>query len=74
MKTVIAPALNEQDTEDMPPHLLDDIAFVWADHVREVLDVALEPVGGARRARSRARRPRVATSVRKAARQPGMLN
>ena len=71
---VIAPALNEQDVEDMPAHLLDDITFVWADHVREVLDVALEPVGGAGRSRSRARHPRVATPVRKAARQPGMLS
>jgi ATP-dependent Lon protease len=80
LRTVIAPALNEQDTEDMPAHLLDDVSFVWADHVSEVLDVALEPAGGAgSRGRSRARRPRVANPVRKAARgpappEPGMLS
>ncbi|MDX6699429.1 MAG: ATP-dependent Lon protease [Solirubrobacteraceae bacterium] len=76
VRTIIAPALNRQDTEDMPAHLLDDVEFVWAEHVREVLDVALEPVGGVGRSRpgSRSRRPRVANPVRKAAREPGMLS
>jgi ATP-dependent Lon protease len=67
IRTVIAPRLNAQDVEDMPQHLLDDVEFVFVDHVREVLDVALE-APGTRARRSRPRRPRVATPERRAAR------
>ncbi|HVE69350.1 MAG TPA: endopeptidase La [Solirubrobacteraceae bacterium] len=72
VRVVIAPNLNEQDTEDMPEHLLDDVEFVFVEHVRDVLDVALAAPPA--RSRSRARRPRVSSPVRKAARQPGMLS
>jgi ATP-dependent Lon protease len=41
--TVIAPALNEQDADDVPEHLRRDLTFAFVDDVREVLDVALEP-------------------------------
>ena len=38
---VIAPRRNEPDTEDFPDHLLEDIEFVWASEIDEVLDAAL---------------------------------
>ena len=68
--TVVAPELNEQDTRDFPEPLLDDVELVFAEHVRDVLDVALEDAP-ARKARARARRPRVATPERRAARPAG---
>ncbi|MGZ4268069.1 MAG: endopeptidase La [Solirubrobacteraceae bacterium] len=42
VKTVIAPALNEADAEEFPPHLARDLEFVWADRIEEVLDIALQ--------------------------------
>ena len=42
IKTVIAPELNEQDTEDIPKHLRSDIDFVFVKELDGVLDVALE--------------------------------
>jgi ATP-dependent Lon protease len=45
MTRVIAPRLNEADTEDFPEHLLDTLEFVWVDRIGEVLPAALEPVG-----------------------------
>ncbi len=41
--TVIAPALNEPDIEDIPEHLRKRLRFIFVDDVREVLDAALEP-------------------------------
>ena len=38
---VIAPRRNEPDTEDFPAHLLEDIEFVWASEIDEVLAAAL---------------------------------
>jgi len=67
---VVAPKLNEQDTRDFPEPLLDDVELVFAEHVRDVLDVALEDAP-ARKARARSRRPRVATPERRAARPAG---
>jgi ATP-dependent Lon protease len=55
IRVVIAPRLNEQDLDDMPQHLLDDIEFVFVDDVREVFDRALED-GRAKVARARRRR------------------
>ena len=43
---VIAPRRNELDLEDMPEHLRDDLEFVWAGEIGEVLDAALEPARG----------------------------
>jgi ATP-dependent Lon protease len=40
--TVIAPALNEGDIEDIPEHLRRRLKFVFVDDVGQVLDVALE--------------------------------
>jgi ATP-dependent Lon protease len=39
---VIAPKLNEPDLEDFPPTLLDDVEFIFADSIGEVLPEALE--------------------------------
>jgi ATP-dependent Lon protease len=49
--TIIAPRGNAQDAEDIPEHLRAKITFVWAEHITDVLDVALEK----RRLRSVAR-------------------
>ena len=43
---VIAPRRNEPDLEDIPEHLRRKLAFVWAGEVEEVLDAALDGVGG----------------------------
>ncbi|MFL5885881.1 MAG: endopeptidase La [Thermoleophilaceae bacterium] len=40
---VIAPKLNEADLDEMPEHLLNDIEFVFVDHIDRVLREALEP-------------------------------
>ncbi len=42
MKVVIAPALNEQDVEDIPEHLRAQLEFHFVDRVEEVLALALE--------------------------------
>lgn len=41
VKTVIAPADNEKDLEDMPDYVLKDLEFVWVKHMDDVLNVAL---------------------------------
>jgi ATP-dependent Lon protease len=52
--TVIAPALNEPDVDDIPEHLRRDLDFVWVEEIGEVLDVALERPATNGRRRSRA--------------------
>jgi ATP-dependent Lon protease len=42
VRTVIAPALNEADAEDIPEHLRGKLRFVWVDQIGDVLDTALE--------------------------------
>jgi len=46
--TVIAPALNQSDIEDIPEHLRRKIDFIFVEQIAEVLDAALEPVSGRR--------------------------
>ena len=41
IKTVILPAPNERDLEDLPQEVRDDLKFVFVEHVREVFDEAL---------------------------------
>jgi ATP-dependent Lon protease len=41
VKTVVAPALNEADVEDIPEHLRKKLTFVWVDQIGDVLDTAL---------------------------------
>jgi ATP-dependent Lon protease len=42
IKRVIAPKLNQPDSEDFPPNLLKDVEFVWVDSIERVLREALE--------------------------------
>jgi ATP-dependent Lon protease len=56
IRTVIAPALNEADIEDIPEHLRRDLEFVFAEEIGEVLEAALEPPP------SNGRRPRRAAA------------
>jgi ATP-dependent Lon protease len=41
IKTVILPKDNKKDLEDIPKYVLDDLQFVFVDHVDDVLNVAL---------------------------------
>ncbi len=41
VKTIIAPADNKKDLEDLPDYVLKDLKFVWVKHMDEVLNVAL---------------------------------
>ena len=57
IRTIIAPALNERDIEDIPEHLRNDLEFVFVEEIGEVLSVALEPrasSNGRRRSRAAA--------------------
>ena len=42
IRTVIAPALNEQDVDEIPEHLRKDIEFRFVSEIGEVLEVALQ--------------------------------
>jgi ATP-dependent Lon protease len=42
IKTIVCPALNEGDVEDIPEHLRAKLTFHFVDRVDEVLDLALE--------------------------------
>jgi ATP-dependent Lon protease len=42
IRTIIAPALNEQDVEDVPEHLRAQLEFHFVDRIEDVLEVALE--------------------------------
>jgi ATP-dependent Lon protease len=55
IRCVIAPALNERDTEDIPEHLRNDLEFLFVEEIGEVLSAALEPQASSNgRRRSRA--------------------
>jgi ATP-dependent Lon protease len=41
IKTVILPAPNERDLEDLPQEVRDDLTFIFVENVRQVLDIAL---------------------------------
>lgn len=41
VKTIIAPADNKKDLEDLPEYVLDDLKFVWVKHMDDVLKEAL---------------------------------
>ncbi len=43
IKTVIIPALNEKDLQDLPANLVKAMNFVPVEEVKEVLNVALTP-------------------------------
>ena len=42
IRTVIAPALNEQDADEIPEHLRKDLEFVFVSTVEDALEVALQ--------------------------------
>ena len=42
IRTVIAPALNEQDADEIPAGLLRSVSFRFVSEIDEVLDVALQ--------------------------------
>jgi ATP-dependent Lon protease len=54
IRTVIAPALNEADVEEIPEHLRRDLDFVFVEEIGEVLDAALEAPSSNGRRRPRA--------------------
>ena len=41
LKTVILPAPNRRDLDDMPQEVLDDLTFIFVENVSEVFDAAL---------------------------------
>jgi len=43
IKTVIMPAPNERDLEDLPQEVRDDLTFIFVENVRQVFDAALRP-------------------------------
>jgi ATP-dependent Lon protease len=47
--TVVLPKENEPDLEDLPPETRKELSFVLADHVGEVLEVALDGAQPSRR-------------------------
>jgi ATP-dependent Lon protease len=52
IKTVILPAPNRRDIEDLPKEVTDDLNFVFVENVLEVFEVALgEPKFAAKAAR-----------------------
>ncbi len=62
LKTVIIPRRNEKDLADVPEEVRQSITFVFADHIEDVLQAALE---APRRRNGRARRKVVAPVARK---------
>jgi len=44
LKTVILPARNKRDLEDIPESVRNTLQFVWVERVEEALEHALEPV------------------------------
>jgi ATP-dependent Lon protease len=43
ISTIVAPAENEADAEDIPEHLRRELRFVWVRDIAEVLETALVP-------------------------------
>jgi ATP-dependent Lon protease len=52
IRCVIAPALNEQDADEIPEHLRKDLEFKFVSEIGEVLDVALQRRPAAQRTRA----------------------
>jgi ATP-dependent Lon protease len=75
LKTVILPHRNEKDLDDVPEEARRDMTFVLAQHVDEVWQAALEPLGtnGQRRnsARSGARKAAVEADTSNGPRRRG---
>ena len=52
IKTVVLPARNEKDLEDLPEHARKRLTFVFAKEVSEVLEAALQPAQRDKRPRA----------------------
>jgi ATP-dependent Lon protease len=52
IRCVIAPALNEQDVDEIPEHLRRDLEFKFVSEISEVLDTALQRRAAPRRVRA----------------------
>jgi ATP-dependent Lon protease len=52
IRTVIAPALNEPDADEIPQHLRKDLSFEFVSTVEEALEVALQRRPARRRSRA----------------------
>jgi len=52
IRSVIAPALNEQDADEIPEHLRKDLEFRFVSTVEEALEIALQRRPARRRARA----------------------
>jgi ATP-dependent Lon protease len=50
IRRVIAPALNEQDVDEIPEHLRRDLEFSFVSEIGEVLAIALQRRAARRRA------------------------
>ncbi|MGH7111718.1 MAG: S16 family serine protease, partial [Stellaceae bacterium] len=50
--TVIMPARNRKDYEEIPEQARNALRFIWAERVDEVLDAALEPLTAEKRVRA----------------------
>jgi ATP-dependent Lon protease len=68
IRVVIAPRLNEQDVEDIPEHLREEIEFHFVDHIRQVFAIALEDPPAKATVTPARRRRRAASPERRAAR------
>ena len=55
--TIIAPALNEPDTDEIPEHLRAKLTFHFVEQIDDVLELALEPPPDALPALAPARKP-----------------
>jgi ATP-dependent Lon protease len=42
VRTIVAPALNEADAEDIPEHLRKRLRFIWVAEIGDVLEAALQ--------------------------------
>jgi ATP-dependent Lon protease len=64
--TIIAPALNEPDVDEIPEHLRRDLSFVFVDRVTDVLESALESPASKNGRGPRARRGQASRAAPKA--------
>ncbi|MEJ7826462.1 MAG: S16 family serine protease, partial [Solirubrobacteraceae bacterium] len=54
---IIAPQLNEPDTDEIPEHLRSKLSFQFVEQIDDVLELALEPVPQSPSVDGRARKP-----------------
>jgi len=56
IKTVIVPAKNDKDVDELPPNVRRGMQFIYVDHMETVLETALAKRGAVRRSHSPAER------------------